>query len=145
MKLYLTGILPLYPSHITKSGTIVDFMSFPGESVSDGHSSSSSKSHDKKWDHSGFYELYPGESISDGHSSSSSKSRDKKQKKKKRKRHTKCSSADKEIWEEFKLFRRSKMEKQKAKSKESLASISSRFDNHVKEWRKHTDAVQLNS
>lgn len=48
-------------------------------------------------------------------------------KKKKRKHHSEtASNSDSEIWEEFKLYKRSK-----------VAKKSKTYDSHIKEWKKH--------
>ncbi|GFY55190.1 uncharacterized protein TNIN_340581 [Trichonephila inaurata madagascariensis] len=89
---------------------------------------SSAGSSSDRWDHSGFKELYPDAVVPEKKSISHNYS--KKQKKKKKRSR---SPTDDEILEDFKRYKKSKLNQQK---KSEIKVESSGYDGHIKEWRK---------
>ncbi|XP_054719685.1 uncharacterized protein NKAPD1-like isoform X2 [Uloborus diversus] len=106
---------------------------YPDESPGERCNTSDSEAKKKKWDHSGFHELYPDESQGEKSNTSESEAKIKKHKRRKQK-HSSESSSDNEIWEDFKKFKKNEKERNKLKLKNR-----SNFDNHVKEWKKHSN------
>ncbi|XP_054719686.1 uncharacterized protein NKAPD1-like isoform X3 [Uloborus diversus] len=106
---------------------------YPDESPGERCNTSDSEAKNKKWDHSGFHELYPDESQGEKSNTSEPEAKIKKHKRRKRK-HSSESSSDNKIWEDFKKFKKNEKERNKLKLKNR-----SNFDNHVKEWKKHSN------